>query len=60
MSDPIYAQTWYDENSIKSSKSSHFSEKLNRYDFAIIGGGLAGLVLSLKLSQGGANVAVFK
>ena len=60
MSDPIYAQTWYDENSIKSSKSSHFSEKLNRYDFAIIGGGLAGLVLSLKLSQGGANVAVFE
>ena len=59
MSDPIYAQTWYDENSIKPSKSSNFNEKLNRYDFAVIGGGLAGLVLSLKLSQGGATVAVF-
>ena len=60
MSDPIYAQTWYDENSIKPSKSSNFNEKLNRYDFAVIGGGLAGLVLSLKLSQGGATVAVFE
>jgi gamma-glutamylputrescine oxidase len=60
MSDPIYAQTWYDENSIKPPKPSDFSEKLNKYDFAVIGGGLAGLVLSLKLSQGGATVAVFE
>ena len=60
MVDALFAKTWYDENSKEPRITSDPREKLKIYDFVIIGGGLAGLVTSLRLAKGGASVAILE
>lgn len=60
MSEGLFAKTWYDDNSKKPDAFLSPVEKLKYYDFLVIGGGLAGLVVSLRLIQGGATVALLE
>jgi gamma-glutamylputrescine oxidase len=60
MSNSTYAHTWYDETGIKPVDSNKPEDLRQSYDFLVIGGGLAGLVLALSLRKGGAEVALLE
>ena len=60
MSDALFARTWYDDNSKNQKCVEDPKLKLKCYDFLVIGGGLAGLVVSLRLAKGGATVALLE
>lgn len=56
----LTARTWYDDTGIAAPETSGDSGPDTVFDVAIIGGGLAGLTLLLKLVEAGQNVILLE